>query len=149
VRTVPPKKPKNHRGVPELNSLYADDLPDRFTLEWQPSPVYDYKVIEPDDFDKLLDDILVLRDDPLPPWAVGVGWHNAAGPDRITVSRKRWSGEKTADDYRCQYRHKKGDSEHNEPSHDVESTLDEMVFVESGEPMHPGRHWVARYKPWS
>ena len=150
MSTVPPKKPRKHRGVPEkLNPQFADELPNEFTLQWHDPTVYDYRVDEPDHFDRLLGEILVWREDaPLPSWAEGEEWRNVAGPDRIKCRRKSWSGPKSVGDYECEYRHRRGDSEHDDWDHDVEFTLDEMVFVEAGEDGFPD-HWLPPYKPRS
>ena len=145
---MPPRRPKRHRGVPEtLDPELADDLPDRFTLQWQDEPVNDYKVVEPDHVDLLLGDILVWREDaPLPDWAKGEGWRNIAGPERIECRRTRWSGPRSVTDYEGEYRHRRGDSEHDDRDHDVEFGLDELVFVEAGAEGYPD-HWLRRYKP--
>jgi hypothetical protein len=145
VRTVPPKKPKNHRGVPDrLNPALADYLPDEFTLQWEDPPVNDYRVVEPHHFDRLLGEILVWREDaPLPDWAKGKEWRNVANPDRIRCRRRHWSGPRSPADYECEYRHRPGDSDRDRTT-DVTITLGEMVFVEAGEAGYPD-HWLPRY----
>ena len=145
---MPPKKPKKHKGVPEkLNPEVADDLPDQFTVQWHDPPVNGYKVVEPDSFDRRIGEILVWNEDaPLPDWAEGEGWLNVAGPEQVECRRRRRSGPKSAADYECEYRHRRGDSGHDDRDHDVEFRLDEMVFVEPGEDGYPD-HWLPRYKP--
>ncbi|SDZ00056.1 hypothetical protein SAMN05660209_04305 [Geodermatophilus africanus] len=151
MRDMPPKKPKKHKGVPEkLNPEVADDLPDEFTLRWHDPPVNGYRVVEPDSFDRRLGEILVWNEDaPLPDWAEGEGWRNIAGPDQVVCRRKRWSEPRSPADYECEYRHERGDSDHDDRDHDVTFPLDEMVFVEPGEDGYPD-HWLPRYEPpWS